>query len=1470
MKNFIMAVALLLSCSLIYAAGYDAKYSKPAANEHQIDFALQDWSLRNVVLNGTTYQQIVFDASTVLDKKGWAELPFISAAIQLPANKNVDVVVSYTEYEDYNLDYSLVPSRGVLYRNQNIEEIPYEIDPNSLVNKFYPSTLATADEPFIIRDIRGTAVRVYPFQYNPVTNTLRVYSNVSVKLVENNQVATNPLLKENMNPVREAISMYQSLFLNFDASKYDLTMAQYGEILVITTARDEADIENYIQWKKEKGYIVHKEVVATGTNVKSLIQTSYNNNNNILYVQLVGDWADIKSDNSIDSSPTDPKMGCVVGTDNFPEIAIGRFSCSNSTQLMTQINKTIDYEKTPNMEANWREAFIGIGSDEGSGQGDDGEMDKTHIQRIYTQRLDPFTYDTHYENYAPGASASTLGNHVNAGASTIAYCGHGSETSFVTTGFNNSNVNQLTNGDKLPFIVSVACVNGAFHISSDCFAEAWLKKQGGGAVVTWMSSINQPWTPPMRGEDYFYDILIGGFDYSAYSGQNGITTTEQRTTWGSITVNSFNLMLTESQTSSDIETAHTWVTFGDASLQLRTKQPEQLLTSNTAMLVGMDYSTILTANGVPVANALVCISQNDVYYSDITDGNGSVTIPNDFQPGDVLLVASAFNTTTIYENIECIPADGSYVISDGYSLAGDGILSFGETSALSITMKNVGTDPTTTNTTVTISCDDPLLTIVNGTATYGPMASGASLTVENGFSIKADEEITNGQTFTVNVTAVNGADTWVSKIYVSAYRPIINYNGVAWQGAYVPGESLNLQVAFENIGGFSALNATATLTTTSSYVTINNATVEYGTIAPTGIANGTFNITISNNVPDNEVLDFHFAFASNGGVITAEGDFSLSNSCNVIFNLQDSYGDGWNGASLTVAFNDGTPSQTLTLSSGSTGSYTIEINSGTTVTVSFNSGSWNSECSFDIQYEDGTLIYQNSGTPQAGVQCTFVCNCGATPNVCDPVTNLEGSADGTTVTLTWNAPEGADYYTVTENGVNVGDPYTTTLVRENAPEGDNNYCVYAIYNSTGCTSEAVCLSINVSSGPCDAPTGLTAEVNGVTVALSWNASEYGTSYNIYKNGTMAGSTATTSYTVEDLAQGEEFCFTVTSVCGGGESEHSNEACVTTAVCEAPSNFVASVEGNDITMSWEGTGESYIIYTTDDEQVATTTELSLTIEAYYGEEYCLYVVSVCDFAVSAPSNTACVTTDECYAPGALTVSAEYNVVTLNWTPTTTADTYSVYKDGELVAETEEATYTDNVEYAQTYYYSVAANCSDLQSEHTTDQYITTVCSAPANLEAAMQNNAVILTWNASDAATSYNLYRNNEVLVTGVTELTYTDVEVQAEQKYCYDVTAVSEAGESGHSDAVCVDYTSISDYSTIDVTVYPNPTTGSVLIECEGMKVVNIYGLAGNLVKSISVDGNDCVADLTDCASGTYFINIVTDSGKVVRKVVKM
>ena len=865
MRKLLLSLLIFFSATALFAEkGYNTTYSESSSKRATVTFSINDYGVETTTLEGNLFSKITFDGSVATKERGFAELPFLSSTIQLPADKNVDINVIASEYQDITLTAPLVPSRGVIYRNQNPDEIPYSVNPASITDAWYPSDISELKEPFILRDIRGTTIMVYPFQYNAAKQILRVYTSVTVEITQNATKAVNPLTRVNEKYYREMNGIYESMFINYNASKQDLTVNEAGDILVITTERDAEAILPFVQWKREKGYEVFVETVATGTNVVDMIQTAYDNNPEILYVQLVGDWADIKVDTD-GGAPIDPMAGCVVGTDVFPDICIGRFSANSPTDVVVQVEKTITYEKSPEVDATWYETALGIGSDQGASSGDDGEMDKTHIQIIYDNKLDPFTFNNYFPNYDPGASATTVGNNVDEGVAWINYCGHGSNTSWGTTGFSNTNISALSNGNMLPGIISVACVNGAYH-SGTCFAEAWLSKANGGALVTLMSTINQSWQPPMRGQDYINDILTGGYDYDNNPG-NGINTSESRTTFGSLIANGVILMYTESQGSDDLETLKTWVTFGDPSVQLRTAPPASLEMDNNVVLVGMPFEATITSDGDPVQNALVSLSSNDLFYSAYTNDEGFVSIENELLPGDVQLVVTAFNTQTIYETISCIPPEGPYVIFGQKVLNdanGNGQLEYGEEAAVDITMKNVGIE-IASNIIVTISTTDEYATIINNEATFGDIPVGGTITIEDAFSFEAANNIPDEHGILFDLTSTDGTETWMSKFTLKGYAPVMapgtmSINDLVGNnnGRLDAGETAEVTIYVNNTGHAVSQDIVATLATTSAFLTIDEGSANCEPVMNGEQGMLVFTVTADAATPIGTAADFIF------------------------------------------------------------------------------------------------------------------------------------------------------------------------------------------------------------------------------------------------------------------------------------------------------------------------------------------------------------------------------------------------------------------------------------------------------------------------------------------------------------------------------------------------------------------------------------------------------------------------------------
>ena len=100
MKKLFITNLLIVLSLISFAKGYQTNYT-PAGTSHNVSFELGKWDIQEISLGGVTYNQIVFDVTTVTEKKGWAELPFISASVQIAADKDYDVNVIDATYKDY-------------------------------------------------------------------------------------------------------------------------------------------------------------------------------------------------------------------------------------------------------------------------------------------------------------------------------------------------------------------------------------------------------------------------------------------------------------------------------------------------------------------------------------------------------------------------------------------------------------------------------------------------------------------------------------------------------------------------------------------------------------------------------------------------------------------------------------------------------------------------------------------------------------------------------------------------------------------------------------------------------------------------------------------------------------------------------------------------------------------------------------------------------------------------------------------------------------------------------------------------------------------------------------------------------------------------------------------------------------------------------------------------------------------------
>ncbi len=972
---------------------------------------------------------------------GVPDLPQFPVPAIIGDRAEMQVSVIDAQFTDFNIE--VAPSKGNISRQVNPDDVPYTYGAMYSQDAFYPATQAYLEAPYISRDFRGQNIMVTPFAYNPVTKTLRVITNMTIAMNKVSDNGENQKAARKSNNIKvdpEMKQAYSHRFINFGQTRYDFTEDR-GAMLVICPEQYMEAMQPLVDWKNQSGRPCTMVSVAevggnNENNIKNFIQDMYDKDN-LEFILFVGDYNDI-TPHSMNGGRSDNWFAMLEGNDYYLEAFVGRFSVESVHDVETHVNKVLYYERDMQGDVSWVNQGLGIGAI-GAGTGHFGEDDYQHIDLIRDTLLH-YTYanvtDLHQ---GAGASTSSISAAVNNGVSIINYCNHGSETSWGDANYSNSHVNALSNDYMWPMVISVACLNGKFNHSQPCFGETWLRATNNqdesiptGAVGGMFSWISQPWIPPQYGQDEMIDILTEWHSADMFNH-----------TMGGYFLNGDEYIL-DASPSDQGDTHNTWILFGDPSLLVRTDNPGSMnvTTSPSTLLIGMSELTVNaeTQFGIATLSRINGVGDVEVLGSAYIEG-GAANI--NFEPldnvGNLTLTVIGYNKVTEVMDIEVIPADGAFITVNNYSPR---FAPVNRETSLSFTLKNVGNDPTEGETNMVLSCENEGIQFVNGETTFGIVGGNETIELTDAFSYIIAENIEDGTVFNCIATMTCGNEVWIGRFNITAGKAIINFGGVNWKGEFVPGETLDLVLGVVNEGHYLATNVVATISTENQYVTIAEPTANIGSIDPEGLGTGAFAITIDPACPETEQIVLNFDIVADGQ-LSAQGSITLKNSCNVIFDLTDSYGDGWNGASLIASFSDGAPQQTMTISSGNTQSYTVEVGNGVEVTLTWRNGSWDSECSFVVHYEDGSQIVQQSGSFYNPITFTANCSGGSSTDFIDPVENLQAVMDGSNVVLTWDPVESAVAYVISRNGLVIDEVTEPTYIDENTSADFYTYCVVA-------------------------------------------------------------------------------------------------------------------------------------------------------------------------------------------------------------------------------------------------------------------------------------------------------------------------------------------------------------------------------------------------------------------------------------------
>ncbi len=427
-----------------------------------------------------------------------------------------------------------------------------------------------------------------------------------------------------------------------------------AQILIISADKYVDTLQPFIEWKNQKGLwteiIKMSDIGTSYSDIKDFVSEFYKERSN-RYLLLVGDANDVPThisygitDPNEYSAYSDAEYGYINSTDYPPAVLVGRFSGESVEDIKTQVERTIYYERDIDASATWLNSSLGIANPYSYETGDNNETDNEHIVNL-NNNLKEHGYSTATTN-----SKNTLKNSLNNGCGIINYIGHGYTESWQTTGFAVSDVNNLTNTNKLPIIIAAGCQNGHFRLST-CLAEGFLRGRDAnnkpiGAIGMMAFTTQIYWNPPMLGQDEFARILT--------SDSIGFTKS-----FGEV-INAAYKSVIGKYKGSGADVACQWALFGDPSLILRTKAPlpmtiihdEKITTNNNSFTIycNSNYATAtLWCNGEIIDSKVVT--------------NGSVTLDvNGINSGDLIKLTITAQDKISYQT-DILATEGSGVES---------------------------------------------------------------------------------------------------------------------------------------------------------------------------------------------------------------------------------------------------------------------------------------------------------------------------------------------------------------------------------------------------------------------------------------------------------------------------------------------------------------------------------------------------------------------------------------------------------------------------------------------------------------------------------------------------------------------------------------------------------------------------------------------------------------------------------------
>ncbi len=826
-------------------------------------------------LEGKTWDRVRIPGGYQGPEIGAPEVPFYAKMIAVPPTSGVRVEFEALDVETF-FDVDLMPAQ--FDEPDIVKDKGEPVRYNAAVyerDAFYPDVDASAGDPGLMRGLRVVPLKMNPVRYNSVTKELRIAHRFRVTVhFEGSDLRNVPVRP--MRPIsRDLAKVLDDMVVNFDIEDFEII--PLGSYLIICENDNTLinDLQPLIDWKKRKGHKVVLETFSPGAStstIKNIIQNAYDTwPIPPEYVLLWGDTSNDYALPAYESYGIDHPYTQLDGTDILADVAIGRFPADDQYQTLVMRNKILFYEKMPYTgNDDWYKAGVLVAGSSSSGLSTilANRWIKTRmIERGYT-RIDTFWY-----NMSSGSVVTTLTNGINDGALYVNYRGW-----LGMQGFDNTDIQNLTNQFMLPFVTILTCGTGGFSGSEsrmECFSRVGSPYAPTGSVACVGTATSSTHTKYLNSIDYgmyycVYDLgvprpgiaLVYG-KWELYQGYNQTDPTQLTnfSKWAALA--------------------------GDPGMELFTQAIQYMDCSVPATVTWGENQLSFTVQETGVgalSDAIVCLyKENELQEVGVTDALGQVTLPlNVNGPGNVKVTITHQNFYPIVDSLDVVQAAvavgfNSYSVDDDQNGSssgdGDGVINPGETVEIPLTFKNYGTSTTATGITVIASENDPFVTLNDNSENFPDMAPGATGDSYDDFDLVIAPDCPDGHIIHLDWTASANQGSWdggMDMTVVSYDMEVHSAYALGSDTLLSPGETADFYLVISNEGGKTASSLSATMTSLSPYVTVNDNSATFGDVTPGSSSTNSsdpFNLAADQDTPPGIAALLEVEYTSSTGAV---------------------------------------------------------------------------------------------------------------------------------------------------------------------------------------------------------------------------------------------------------------------------------------------------------------------------------------------------------------------------------------------------------------------------------------------------------------------------------------------------------------------------------------------------------------------------------------------------------------------------